>query len=216
MEFTTLIGTCDSYRYLWNNFDKLYRKYVFQPDISILVGQTIGFEGGSYTNVLPGSNLPWGQRILMGLELIETQYVFFVLQDYFFTTPILQQSFIEHMQMMQKYNAVKASWDMHSYEYSLAKLVEPNWYRFLPSSRYLNSVQPALWNTQYMKMVLKRQYSPWDFEILGNEFARELDKPILIQVLPQATYFNMVRRGGILSQGWQKIYNNQNLQIQRG
>jgi len=51
------------------------------------------------------------------------------------------------MQMMQKYNAVKASWDMHSYEYSLAKLVEPNWYRFLPSSRYLNSVQPALWNT---------------------------------------------------------------------
>ena len=152
----------------------------------------------------------------MVLELIETQYVFFVLQDDFFTTPILQQSFIEHMQMMQKYNAVKASWDIHSNEYSLTKLVESNWYRFVPSSKYLNSVQPALWNTQYMKMVLKRQYSPWDFEILGNEFARELDKPILIQVLPQATYFNMVRRGGILSQGWQKIYNNQNLQIQRG
>ena len=78
-KLTVVIGSCDSYQLLWKNFDILYKRYWNLDTKNIFVGESIALPYAGYETVLPGINLPWGQRMLMGLEQVTTPYVCFLL-----------------------------------------------------------------------------------------------------------------------------------------
>ena len=169
MNISVLIGTCDAYSPLWKNFDILFQKYWQLPTKNILVSETEVFSNNHYQTVTPGKK-PWGERVLESLELIDTEYVFFILDDYYLTESFTQEFIDDHIKILEKHNAVKIMTDIDYGEpiYYLDH-IQDDLYKFKMSSDYLNSVQPAIWKTDYLKQVLKPEYSPWNFEIEGNE-----------------------------------------------
>ena len=127
---------------------------------------------------------------------------------------------------MGKYNADKIIFDVLTPEYDLIELEKDKIYQFKMSSEYLNSAQPAIWKVDYLKKVLKAEYSPWDFEVAGNDWASQQKGVILMNRLDPPTkdtitiqnksikhrfYHNFVRVGGNISEGWEELYMKENL-----
>lgn len=208
---TVLIGSCDSYSSLWENFDVLFRKYWKLNTKNIIVSETINFDNDNYTTNTPGKR-SWGERILDSLNQIKTKYVFFILDDYYLTEYFDEIFIKNHIKIMEEYNAVKIMLDIDYGEpiYSLEK-IEGDLFKFKNHSSYLNSVQPSIWEVDYLKKVLHPQYSPWDFELVGNEFTKKINPVILLKARKEHMYFNVLRRGGIKSDGWEKVFIKENL-----
>lgn len=212
MNISVLIGSCDAYSPLWKNFDILFQRYWQLPTKNIIVSETEIFNNPHYITTTPGK-LQWGARILDALEQIDTEYTFFILDDYYLTEPFTQEFIDNHINILEKYNAQKIMPDIDYGEpiYYLDH-IQDDLYKFKMSSDYLNSVQPAIWKTDYLKQVLKPEYSPWNFEVEGNEYTKTLNPTILLKARPEHMYFNFVRIGGIISEGWEQLYIKENLQ----
>lgn len=210
---TVIIGSCDEYSFLWENFDILFKKYWKLKTKNILISETIKFENNNYMTITPGKE-SWGYRILESLKEVKTEYVFFILDDYYLTETFSEELIEEHIKLMNDYGAVKIMMDIDYGEpiYSLEKLNE-NLFKFKNNSEYLNSVQPSIWKVDYLKKVLKPEYSPWDFETYGNLFTKNLNPLILIKVRPEHMYFNVLRKGCIKADGWETIFIKENLKF---
>lgn len=211
MSVSVLIGSCDAYSPLWKNFDILFRRYWKLNTKNVLVSETIPFNNDLYQTILPGK-LQWGERMLLGLNEIDTEYVVFLLDDYYLTETFTQEFVDEHISIIEFYNAHKIMMDINYGEpiYSLEHQ-HKDLYKFKPHSEYLNSIQPSIWRTDYLKQVMKPNYSPWQFEIDGNVFTKTLNPTIILKARPEHMYFNFVRIGYNISEGWENLYRKENL-----
>lgn len=213
MKIATMIGSCDDYCFLWKNFDTLFKKYCFFDTKKYLVTEDIKNFSTDYQIISPGK-LPWGARLLTCLNQIEEDYVFFILDDYYFNT-IIDQTFIDNqIECMEKYSADKIIFHpgddlwwatLHSLEEDLSL--------FDLRSQYLNSVQPAIWRVDYLKKALLPIYNPWEFELNGNNHSASLNPKILLRKLPKPMYFNLVRKGKVFSKGAVEFLKSENLTI---
>lgn len=212
-KISVLIGSCDSYSKFWHNFNILFDRYWKISTKNIFVTETKNVPYDKYITSLGGSGKSWGSRILSGLELIDTEYTFFILEDYYFTTTISEDFISKNIEALEKYSAQKILFDDPDPSCYKLNSLEDNLFIFDNNSQYLNSVQPAIWKTSYLKSVLKPEYSPWDFEIKGNSYTKSLDPTILLRGLSKPIYFNFVRVGGKLSSGWQSLLDKEGLTI---
>lgn len=206
-KLTVVIGSCDSYQPLWKNFDILYKRYWNLETNNIFVGETTPIPYDGYYNVLPGKDLSWGYRMLQGLELVSTPYVCFLLEDYYFTETISESFIQDHINIMEQMNADKIMFDkIYPPDVYSLKHLSDDLYQFNNHSMYLNSVQPAIWKTEYIKQVLHPSYSPWQFELDGNSFTQTLTPKIILKAREKSVYFNYARVGGRISEGWQEVF----------
>jgi hypothetical protein len=190
----------------------LFQRYWKLPTKNVLVSETETFDNPHYITTTPGKGA-WGGRMLDALNQIDTEYVFFILDDYYLTEPFTQEFIDNHIAILEEHNAVKIMPDIDYGEpiYYLDH-IKDDLYKFKMTSDYLNSVQPAIWKTSYLKQVLKPEYSPWNFEIEGNEYTKTLNPTILLKARPEHMYFNFVRIGGRISEGWEQLYIKENLE----
>jgi len=211
-KLTVVIGSCDLYSPLWKNFDILYKRYWNLETKNIFVGETIPIPYDGYENVLPGHNIAWGYRMLQGLEKVQTEYVCLLLEDYYFTEPITQDFIKNHVEILNKYSAQKIMFDkLYPPDVYTLKQLEDDLFLFDRNSQYLNSVQPAIWKTDYLKDVLKPHYSPWNFEVEGNAYTSHINPTVLLKARNESVYFNFSRIGGRISEGWEKIFEKEKL-----
>ena len=78
---SVIIGTCDSYLKYMPNCIHLMNKY-FKPDCKkIIVGETSKIDFLDYYWHLYGK-IQWGDRMKRAVSTIDTEYVFFMLDDY--------------------------------------------------------------------------------------------------------------------------------------
>ena len=76
MNFSILIGTCDSYLEYMPNSMTLLDKYL--PAVTkVVVGETEKIDRDGYRWVLPGKAV-WGKRMIEALKTIDTEFVFFI------------------------------------------------------------------------------------------------------------------------------------------
>lgn len=209
---TVIIGSCDAYQPLWKNFDILFERYWKLKTKNIFVGETIPIPYQNYTNVLPGAGRHWGFRMLEALNTVTTPYVCFLLEDYYFTETITETFIQEHIDILEQYNAHKIMFDkLYPPDVYSLNVLDSDLYLFNIHSMYLNSVQPAIWKTDYIKTVLHESYSPWQFELDGNAFTQKLNPIILLKAREKSVYFNYARVGGRVSDGWQEIFSKEGL-----
>jgi len=196
---SVLVGTCDAepYQKIWPLFDACFRKY-WQVDCPVIfAGETIPVPG--YETVLTEG--AWGGRMLAALERVKTEYVIFFLEDYLLEKEIVSSFIYEQVNILERFKADKVMFD---------KLYEPGVYdlqslggelfRFNKKSGYLNSAQPAVWKTDYLKRVLLPDCSPWGWEIDLNSRTAAMNPTIILNNTGRI-YFNFCRRGGRLEEG---------------
>lgn len=208
-KLTVLVGSCDNYRNLWDYFFTLYERYWKVDCEMVFVGETIPV-GRDVVNVLPG-NKPWGERILAGLEKVKTPYTCFLLEDYFFRVQV-DQTFVEQQfALLEKYQAKKIMFDQAypPHVYYLDPL-EDNLFSFRQDSPYRNSCQPSIQETEYLKKIIKPEFTAWDLELTGNDYSSQLNEKLLLNVRDRI-YFNFARQGGRIEDGGLEFLQSQGL-----
>jgi len=206
MDITNVVGTCDSYLDLVPNYIKLFTKYS-SLDSLFIIGETQTLE--SIKIYTPGKK-PWGERFLNGLNYINTKYILFTLEDYYLTTPI--DPYIEYsIDIMENNDIDKISFisNNHFKNYKLNSTNIQGFYLMNPKCDWLATLQMGVWKTETFKNVLQSDYSPWDFENKGREYL--INKKCGVLDPNCELTFNFARRGKILSPGWEKFLNSENL-----
>jgi len=213
-DLTLLIGTCDAYSMLWDNFVTLTDRYWKIDCRKLFVSENKKVEYTGYDFHLPGK-LNWSNRMLSAIDTINTEYTFFVLEDYFFTETLDDRELLLHIDFMKHVDANKV---MLEYKCKHLTLIDQGtWrgrttYKLSPFSNYLTSVQPSVWKTEHLKKVMQLDWSPWEFEIKGSDAIRGKESSTYLMLRNKKPYWNAVRRGLTMSPGWEEIKAKENLQ----
>jgi hypothetical protein len=210
MTISVLIATCDSYSFLWENLSILLDRNI-GIEKKYVSCETKEFIEKNYTSVTCDSNI-WGTRISKTLDAVSTDYVFFILDDYYFLKKFDTSFFASVHNLLDNTNYNKYCLmdcrSLHNYDLSFYK---NNIYIQNSTSAYLTTLQPSIWRVSYLKKVLDKNYSPWDFELKGTEANNHYDNKIFMQSCPANYYFNAGRKGRVISDGWSYIKNLHNL-----
>lgn len=213
-KLSVVIGTCDSYIKYLPNCLTLLDKY-FEPNIrKLIVSETESFEKQGYEWILPGKE-QWGKRIGSGLKLINTEYVFFILEDYYISQKLSIDFFNWILTFMDREKANKIifttvpDWANYRYTQTIDTIK-----RMSPCSEWLTSAQPAIWKTNHiLNNVVQDDYDPWDFEIKGSEKLKGRENSHFVVKLDEPIYFNFVRKGNVLSPGWEQFLRQEGLSL---
>lgn len=210
---TLMIGTCDSYKILWDNFVTLCDRYWGVDCKKIFVSENSLCEYNGYDWHLAG-NHAWSSRMLSALNMIDTEYTFFVLEDYYFTELLTYDELQLHIDFMSSVNANKIMLETNN-GYSVTKYSTDSKgrdiVRLSPYSDYLTSIQPSIWKTSHLKKCMCTDWSPWDFEIKGTNLIRGTEYDTYMIVRDKKPYWNAVRKGMKLSPGWSELMNKEQL-----
>lgn len=166
-KMTIIVVSYDGYSDMWEHF--FYLKRTNWPDCpfnTILANNTKSFNDSTVRVVNCGDHALWSTRTKIALEQIETEYVCFLLEDYYISEKVDTVSILNVLDIMSK----------HRIDYykllSFSKISTPFFdkkqrIRYIPASlKYGISLQPSIWNRKFfLQMIGNGDYNPWRFEL---------------------------------------------------
>jgi len=175
-----------------------------------MVGETI--KSKDFDTFTPGLNLSWGDRILQSLDIVETDYVFFILEDYYLCYHHPLEQMRQYLSDMDRMHMNRLQISMSSYQ-SYSVVENCKYWKFDKRSGYVFSMQPSIWKKEWIRQHMNPTFSPWEFEInnsqdiTGKESHTYIDPSISSEV-----YFNAVRKGFKKSDGWTEFFQKEKLE----
>lgn len=164
---TIIVVSCDEYADMWDNF--FFCKEKYWPDCPypiVLANNSIMYKREGVETINCGDESQWSNRTRIVLNQIQTKYVCFVLEDFYFSSSINTEHFESAISLMEKDN-------ISYYKLlSLSKIKTPN-YRIIPYLReipdnlpYGISLMAAIWEKDFfLDKIGNGNYNPWKFEV---------------------------------------------------
>lgn len=174
--FTVLVNSCDAYQDCWEPFFCLFRKHWPDCDAPIVLNtesRSFVFQGLDIrcpcVSRTAGRQLGWGGRLMRTLDVVETDIVLLILDDFFILSPVqtgVVRGFVDLM----------ASDDLTHILLSEAPGPnKPSPYPLLVArgqrAPYRLSLQVGLWNRDRLKSYLRPHESAWQTELWGSRRA---------------------------------------------
>jgi hypothetical protein len=208
-DITLLIGTCDKYSYLWDNFVNLCNKYWQVNCDKIFAGETLQVKHKGYYTSMCGKT-QWSNIIKNTIKNIKTEYVYFVLDDYYFNQTITEKHIEDGINFLKENDdANKLVYTSVYCEYYNLSHVKETFFKMLDNSDYLTTTQPAIWKKTFLDKCLKQNFNPWQFEIEGTNIIKGDNNKVYIKHT-EDLYFNVVNKGQIINK-WNFFKKMQNL-----
>ena len=203
---TVLINSCDKYADAWYPFFRfidLFGGDLKQYPFAIAAERKdFSYDGLDVRVLHYRTNRPWGERLLAEVSHIETEFIFFVIEDFFLLKPLDNELFRVAMDYMENnpdvgfmnvYN--KGDESIDKYEF---REIDPNVRRI-----YVNT---SIWRKSYFISLLRKHESIWDFERYSCFRARNLPFRCVLFAANHPCYYyhqpsavsngNAVRGGG--------------------
>jgi hypothetical protein len=135
---------------------------------------------------------PWGECLLRCLELVDTEVVLYLQEDYFLQAPVDAATLDVLARRMIAEGHGHISLTPHSTEKPWTPLpADPLLCRVDPRAAFRINLQAGLWRTQVLRRHLRRHENPWQFEVWGTKRSHRAQESFLC-VNPDA-----LRRGEV-------------------
>ena len=169
-QVAVLLNSCDKYSDIWEYFFHFFNLYWSDCPYQVYVNtetKTCNYETnvGSIKTCNTKVGMQWSERILKALNCIEEEYVIWFIDDFFLLSKINQKAIDEVVEFAKNYK---------NFGSCLFEKDIPNTYNTkkvfgdfrIRDKRepYYVSAQITLWKKSYLKKVLRKNESPWDFE----------------------------------------------------
>ena len=175
-DVTIVVASCDGFSDCWEPFFFLLRKYWPQcsypvilgtqskaftyPGLRIVSSQIMKHEGTS--------EAPWSERLLFCLELVESEFVIFMLDDYFISGQV-DNEIIEHcVRIMRDNRYSHITLTEHGVARPAKACYDPLLLEIESKARYRVSTAPALWRVDSLRSYLRLRENIWQFEVFGS------------------------------------------------
>lgn len=193
-KITIIFNTCEKYRDTWQPFFKLFKKYgdgltkcniIFNSEKTIFEDKDLKITSTASVKNMEGR--PWGERLKLALSLAKTDYVFFLMEDYYLRKYVDCSEFFKCLNYLEKNKDI----GMFNFE-SLMNLENedenfPNYCLIPVNHQYRLNAQSALWRKEVLDKSILSEESPWDWEIYGNQRNAVLLKDIKFYCLKYGT-----------------------------
>ena len=166
--FSIYVSSYDGAFDLWKPFFDIF--YSYWDDCAypvFLINNKLSFDYSSFHNserkpfvINTGEEINWFHRSIDSLKKIESDYVLFMLEDYYLSKKQDNRNYEKIIEFMKKNNA----W---YYQLSIKRGVNGGY--IVPVRNSINypiSLQPAIWNRLKLITIMEKinGNSPWDFE----------------------------------------------------
>jgi glycosyltransferase involved in cell wall biosynthesis len=176
MDVSVLIMSSDGYSDCWYPFYKLYKKYWNPSYKTYLCSETKDCE---YFETIKTQG-SWTSRVRQALEQIDSKYVIFLLEDFFFHNIVNQDRIEFALKMFDKDTACvnfEQSYDMFDTETNIED------FKLRSNQRpYLCSCQPSIWNRERLIGYLQKDMTPheWELQIVDTKYKHFINSGELI------------------------------------
>ena len=202
-DMAILVYSCWKNRDMWSVFLTLFSKY--WPDCSykvILLTDKYDSrreDDGFDDIVVCDSN--WHNMIMAGIEQAGTEYVMLWMDDYLLCDYVRNEDVAYYIEKARKHHAANLrlaeSPTIPSKVFSKDK--ELNFYQ--PGTAYSFSTQVGIWDVEFLKKNVKKDWSAWDFERKGSLEVKDFTHPLLASRNYTFPYEEGVRRGKWMDNG---------------
>lgn len=169
---TIVFCSCDAYSDLWENFFRLLKKYWPEYDGEIILNtESKEFHHGGMKISKPlncSKDVSWSDRLSLSLQRVKTPYVLIFLDDYYLKENVNHGNFLKSLEYMKTHQDIV----------SITYLKEPGtkkevhdlegFMRRTQFALYKITGHITLYRTDYLKKILKKNESAWEFEVNGT------------------------------------------------
>lgn len=165
-DFTIFISSCDRYSDTWYPFFTLLSKYggslCNRPICLCSETKTYTHPSLSIRTFKYKKHATWSQRVIEALSTIETEYILFIIDDYFLLDYINEETLQRTLDYLNSHKDVgylaipNKPNELNTDCTEVAEKVD------LTTKRLYLTV--SFWRTDYMKKILRKHESIWDFE----------------------------------------------------
>lgn len=198
-KFTILIGTCDKYSFLWNDFVKLFNRY-WDDTIKVkkyFLSETLSEDIEDFEFITPGK-IPYSDCIKNALDIIQTPYVLWLQDDYFLRKKINKDMFEYYFNFIEENNVNRFGIKENSRYYNKTHVIDNVW-KINQNSMYTISMQASIWEINFFKSCLISNESPWDFEIKGTKRLNKKKHNIYFHLQETPWYIEGMKKGKMTS-----------------
>ena len=210
---TLLVSSCDAHSDVWQPFFMCLEKYWPTMNWPIMLNtETKSYKYGSYDiqtlHLYQNKKDQWSKRLKETLQHITTEYVFFILDDFFIVEPV-DTKFVDQCFKWMDEDPNIAVFSFHPVR-DKNNTVSKKYKGFEKRPRhgeYKLNCQAAIWRRENLIKFLRGPESPWDFEVYGSIRVGGYDHDFytLLPNHPHPIEYNMRKGGTGLVRGmWSK------------
>lgn len=181
--FSILINSCDKYSDVWEPFFRILEKsWPEAKNYPIYLNTETKVYTDSFYNVVTLNCIDeeglskWGKRLRDVLDRIETDYVLFLLEDFFFEEPVNHEEVLKGIEYLDRdKNIVTISFiPQNECENEVyCKLHEqksmPGYILRKQKTNYKLSAGPSIWRKSLLKKWTLDSDTPWGWEFFGSK-----------------------------------------------
>ena len=181
-KLSILINTCDAYSDAWSPFFRILEKtWPSAVDYNIYLNTETKDYQDPYFNIKvlncidDPQNTPWGKRLLDSLDRIDSEYVLFLLEDFFFEDKVLDSEIlrcIAYLDENRNIASICLTSPMECADPNYCALAyNPHYENFIIRKQrayYKYDASPSVWRKCKLVKCTFKKDSPWDWEFFGN------------------------------------------------
>lgn len=180
-DITFLVNSCDRYEDAWYPFFECLWHFAHDiPYPIILNTETKQFNSPHYSilcvNTETERRLTWSERLIHVLEYVHTEFVFFLLEDYFLEEVFDRERFETVVSYMKDHPDVaivdiRPRWAESQEQAARNKIVfqnTPDSFEERTSERFNITCSPGIWRTSALKSLLRKHEDVWEFEFYSG------------------------------------------------
>ena len=180
---TILVTSCDAYRDVEAPFLKLFRKYWPDCPFELVVNGETSAEEGFDRAVLCGRGKTWSQMLAEALDQVATPYVILLMNDYYLDSKVDTDLILRRLAEAKEKDALN---------YRLC----PDPPRAVKNTAYSISCKTGIWSRTFLRDLVARTKSAWEFERYGSFMFDESDpRPILVTERLEFPFLDVVHKG---------------------
>ena len=170
MDFTLLVGSCDKYEYLWEQFGSLFNKY-WDNSIKVdkyIITQSKNADVHGFKTIKVKDPM-YTTGLKRAIEKTKPKNILWFQDDYFLRTYLLEEQMKDYYDFFISNNAGR--FGIHDDSTFYSKLpVYKNIYKFHQQSLYTISLQASFWNVDFLYDCFDKdkEETPWEFEVDGS------------------------------------------------
>lgn len=166
-----LVNSCDTYSDTWDLFfnclDEQWKKCPF-PIYLNTETKKYNLKDLNITCLNADPKLAWGKRLKESLKKIDTEYVLFMLDDFFITEKVDQKEIDQIIKWMDDDQNI-AVFSFYRTNTNNIKSNKYPKYELRPQKcEYKLNCQAAIWRREKLISYIRDHESAWDFELLGS------------------------------------------------
>ena len=179
-EISVLISSCDRYEDVWVPYFFFFKKNWDCPYRIYLNTETKKCTEEGVITLNHKADASWSKRLKSALKKIDSEYIIFLLEDFFFLDRVNQEAIDTALETMKKDRTVSVI------DFDPRRKIgssQPDRHGYIKkdlSSKYYLNCQAALWRRKDLIKYISPYENPWQFELYGSDRAKLYNKIFLM------------------------------------